>query len=507
MKKLVLSTIFSLLFINSLVLAQNFDVSVNITPKEVTINPCGVAVYDISIENTGNMKDIYTLEVEGLPDNWYSLSQNQIELDSEKSKTVYLFVTASCEDNITGKYSGIITVKGKSEDSDTFTLNVIADRSIQITMPEDVASCLCEGGFVTAEIKNTGEYTEDLVFSLTSEIADYLNLDKTSLVLEPGETEKVNIEISKECKPEGEYSLILHANAKTSYVKAQAETNIKLTKCYQFEVVYPEEIQACSGEVNEFNINVKNTGLKEDTYEVDIQELNYTKISKLGPGEDQDFTVSFRKDVGEYTLKLVVKSSTQEETYDINVKSQKCYDADLEFEKDVYETGQCQGKLVKATLTNTGTKSDTYIVSCDKDWVIIKPTKIILNPGDSENIAIYCSPSYGMSGEFVIKVTAASQKTIITKPFTLNVAGKETTTLPEETTTTEVTETTTTKTILPENMTTTTIIGLPNIPITLPFDEQKKELPGMRFIRPLVIAILIAIIVLGGLYWLVMKGE
>ena len=208
MKKLVLSTIFSLLFINSLVLAQNFDVSVNITPKEVTINPCGVAVYDISIENTGNMKDIYTLEVEGLPDNWYSLSQNQIELDSEKSKTVYLFVTASCEDNITGKYSGIINVKGKSEDSDTFTLNVIADRSIQITMPEDVASCLCEGGFVTAEIKNTGEYTEDLVFSLTSEIADYLNLDKTSLVLEPGETEKVNIEISKECKPEGEYSLI-----------------------------------------------------------------------------------------------------------------------------------------------------------------------------------------------------------------------------------------------------------------------------------------------------------
>jgi len=501
MKKLVLSTIFSLLFMSSLGLAANFDVSVGITPKQITVNPCGVALYDIVIEHVGNMKDTYTLQIEGLPENWYSLSQDKVELDSNKTKTVYLFVTASCEGDF-GQYSGIVTAKGNSQDSDSFTLNVVTDRSVEITMPEDVASCLCEGGFVTAEIKNTGEHTENLVFSLTSEIAEYLELDKTSLVLESGETDKINIEISEECKPEGEYSLILNANSKTSYVTAQAETRIKLTKCYQFEVVYPEEIQACSGEVNEFNINVKNTGLKQDTYEVSIDELNYTKISQLDPEQDQDFKVSFRKDAGEHTLELVVKSSTQEETYNINVKSEKCYDADLEFEKDTYETGQCQGKLVKATLVNTGTRSDTYIVSCDKDWVIIKPTKIILNPEVSENIAIYCSPSYEMGGEFVIKVSASSEKTIITKPFTLNVMGIEgtTTTLPIETTTTEPIETT-----LPEE-TTTTGIGLPNITITLPFGEG-EELPGMKFIRPLVIAILIAVIILGGLYWLVMKGE
>jgi len=550
LKKLGLSVFFGLIFVSSLVLAQDFDVSVDITPIEESINLCDVTIYDITIKNTGRMKDIYEIEVKGLPERWYSLSHESVELVTGEEETIYLFVTASCDDG-QGVYHGSVSATGESEDLVNFKLTVSADRGAKITLPDEVASCLCEGGFVKAKIENTGNQREELVFSLTSEIAKYLELEKTSMILGPGETKTLDITISDECKPEGEYSLELSADAKRSYVTAKAETEIELTKCYEFKTTMPGKLTGCEDEDVFFDINVKNIGLKSDEYVITIDELNYSKTVKLDPKDSEDLRVSFEKDVGEYTLEINVESDSQQETYEVEINIEKCYDADLVIEKDSYETMPCQGKLVKGFVENKGTKSDTYNIISDKEWVIIKPKTVELDPEETQDVSIYCSPAYDMDGEYNIKVTASSEKVFIIKSFILNVLGEEitetTTTVAEEGTTTtmeckfyywfddehktcgykefcglymyeglrtfdtleeciaalQAGEGTTIPVIIP-NETTTTRWALPNVTITLPFEDK---IPGIKLLKPLIIALLIAFIVLGGLYWLVMKGE
>lgn len=546
-KNLGLSIFFGLIFITSLAFAQDFGVSVDITPKETTINLCDVTFYDITIENTGAKSDTYSIDIKGLPENWYSLSQNTVKLNPGESETVYLFVTASCNDG-KGVYSGSVTVKGQVEDTETFKLIVVADRSVRITLPKDTASCLCDGGFIKAKIENTGKYREELIFSLTSEIAEYLSLEKTSMTLEPGQIDYLDIMISDVCKPEGKYSLKLSTEAKKSYVTAEAETQIDMTKCYQFKASMPKELSGCDDETNYFNIDLKNIGLKSDEYTIKIEDLNYTKTVKLDPEKDTELKISFVKDVGKYEIEVVVKSDTQTEIYNVYTTIEKCYDASLVIEEDKYETFPCQGKLIKAVIKNKGTKSDTYNIDSDKSWVVIKPKTIELDPAETGDVSIYCSPAYDMEGEYNIKVTAESKKVSLIETFVLNVLGKGiTTTVPEETTTMPVItlpeETTTTAECrfyywldneqetcgykefcgefmyeglmtfdtleecvleLTKGGTTTTKWTIPNVTISFPFEEK---IPGMKVLKPLVIALLIAFIVLGGLYWLVMKGE
>ena len=88
----------------------------------------------------------------------------------------------------------------------------------------------------------------------------------------------------------------------------QALPKLDLTKCYESEADFEEEVHACELEETSFDVTVKNVGLKEDTYTIIVDELAFEKIITLDSNEEYIFSITFAEDEGEYDLTMRVSS-------------------------------------------------------------------------------------------------------------------------------------------------------------------------------------------------------
>jgi len=489
--------ILSFVFLVSIVFAKDYDLSVSVSPKTMNIYPCGnPASFDVDIDNLGELEDTYSIAITGLPDGWYTLSEDSITLGSGESGRVYLFVTASCPEKIeTGTFKVFVTASDGASASDSFTLEVISDHKIQVTMPEEIKTCLQEGLDVEATIKNAGNYTEDVTLTLSGSASDFAELEDDSITLEPFEEKTVKITVKPTDETEvGGYDLELGAESTSSYAVSTDSSAVNVVECYKVDVTYPEKVEVCVDEVADFEITIKNTGLKEDSYELNIEELNYTETAELEQDEPKTFSISFLKDeVGSYDLDFVVESDFVKEGGTITFNVLRCYGAELSVEETAIEMEVGKGKLVKAKLTNLGMKSDTFEITSDVDWVSIKPDTITLEPNESKDIYIYYSPKYGMTGTFETVLSAASENSQSDVDMKLTVSGAGVATTAE--TTIKEGEKEETTTVKPEE----------EVPTGKAVEGLFSQIWDNKILRALMIAVIVVIIILIIVYLVVMR--
>ena len=133
-----------------------------------------------------------------------------------------------------------------------------------------------------------------------------------SFTLEPNETKQIPVAIESACGTEERtYNLEVSIESANSYASASASSNIRKIGCFDFEINYPEEIKSCGGIEKTFQISVTNIGIKEDDYEVNIEELGYSDFIELEPGQAQEFEITFvKEEEGVYEIPFVVSSDT-----------------------------------------------------------------------------------------------------------------------------------------------------------------------------------------------------
>lgn len=491
--KLVSLIFLTFVFLITPSLAQEYGVSVSVTPKSASIPPCKIATFNILVKNVGNESDNYTLTISGIPKDWYSLSEESFTLEAGATEEVYLFITPYCYGK-PGTYNGSVTVSNKANATDYFTLIVIPDHKISISMPEEVKVCLREGLNFSALVKNEGNYSEGIILSTSGNASDFVSLSEKNFTLEPKEEKNVTITAMPVNIEPGVYDLVLDASSTTSYATSKASSLIRVIECYKVKIQYPEKVEACINETTPFNFTVKNTGIKEDSYEINIKELNYTQTIKLKPEESKEFESSFIKnELGTYKVNLMVKSNFTEAKGEIIFDVVRCYGVDISVKEKEVETEESRGKLVKAEVTNLGTKADTFNILSSVDWVSIKPSSVTLTPNESEIVYVYYSPPFGTIGTFNTSLTAKSNKSMDSEILTVKVVKKITPM--NVTTTTTVIPTTT-----PLNLTTTPV-NLTTIPTGLAIQAIWQN----KIIASIIVAIVIVIIILIILYLVIMR--
>jgi uncharacterized membrane protein len=78
-------------------------------------------------------------------------------------------------------------------------------------------------------------------------------------------------------------------------------------------------------------------------------------------------------------------------------------------ETDYVEIGASKGKLINILIKNVGAVKDEYSIRAKgPEWIVVKPEKLTLEPGEASNVYLYVSPSFGVSGEHEIVVSAVS---------------------------------------------------------------------------------------------------
>jgi hypothetical protein len=330
----------------------------------------------------------------------------------------------------------------------------------------------------------------------------------------------------------GEYILEVQAQSITSYARDSALSVIEVTKCYDVEVTFPEEVKACAGKVKKFELTVKNIGLKNDTYELSIPGLNYSITVFLQPEEFRTLELEFIEDEeGIYEVGFIIESEFVKKEGTIKFVVELCYGVDLTIEEKEIEIESGRGRLVRGIIKNIGTMTDTFNIISDVIWSSIRPEKVTLESNETENVYAYYSPEFGAMGNYTVKLIAQSVNSQDTEEILIKVLPKEevpetttttTTTVenitvenitttteaeivPEEniTTTTEETTTTQETTTQPEVVEETTTTITPSIEI--PTGEIVRGILENRAIRSLLIAIIIVLIILIIIYLVVMR--
>ena len=120
--KILFGIFFGLILINC-VFAEEFGVSLAVTPNEISVNPYEIAVYDISLENIGTQDEIFWISIENIPEDWYSLSHESIEVPAGETRVVYLFITPQAAEK--DVYEGIVNINNAVNVSAGFRLNII----------------------------------------------------------------------------------------------------------------------------------------------------------------------------------------------------------------------------------------------------------------------------------------------------------------------------------------------------------------------------------------------
>jgi len=479
--KSILFTFLVFLLIISVSYAEEFDVSVSVSPKKVEVNPCDIATFDINIVNMGE-EDTFSVSIEGLPEGWYTLSEDSVTLESEEEYKIYLFVTPDYYGDV-GTFEASVVVSDHADATDTFTLEVVPDHRIEVSLPEETKTCLQETSEIKALIKNTGVSAEDLVFDISGNASDFVELTEESYVLGVDEEKEVVLEVKPIDVKIGDYVLELEARSTTSYASSKDSGLIKIVDCYKVDVIYPEEVETCVDVPVQFQITVENTGLKNDSYVLEIEKLNITETVELESGEFSSLKLLFLKDKpGTYEMDFVVESDYVSSEGKIEFLVVKCYDVDLSVEEKEFQVDVGKGKLIKVEVTNLGTKQDTFDVSADVDWVSIKPSTLILKSNETREIYVYYSPEFGMEGIKETTLTVKSEKSEDSEQLKITVS--------------EVTVTTI-------GTTTTTQPGI-EIP-TGGFGEVWEGIWQNRVLRSLLIAIIVVIIILIAIYLVVMR--
>jgi len=511
--KLYLSVLVAFVFVFSPVFAVDYSVSVAVSPKTITTKPCGIATFDVKVDNVGELEDTYMITIQGIPSNWYTLSSDSITLGPGESDKLYLFITPYCYEEQFNHYNASVTLTGKANATDKFTLIVVPDHVIKLTLPEEITACLGEEKELAGIVENIGNYTEDVIFTASGDASAFATVPEEKLIINVGKKNNVTIILNPVDVELGSYNLKIDAESTTSYARSSASTVVKVVKCYDVEVIFPEQVQACAGKTKTFDIMIKNIGLKKDTYTVTIGDLNYSTTVEIEAGESKTLSIDFLNEVeGTYEVAFTVESEFVKKEGTIKFVVTKCYGVDLTVEENEFQIESGRGKLVKGKVTNTGLMADTFKIISDVIWSSIRPQEVSLTSNESKDLFAYYSPEYGAKGTYYTNLTAKSDNSQDTEELKIEVLGKvevTTTTIettPEETTTpaneTTPEVTTTVEETTPEETTTaaetTPVIEIPTGEVIKGFWENKV-------MRSLLISIIIVIIILIIIYLVVMR--
>lgn len=78
-------------------------------------------------------------------------------------------------------------------------------------------------------------------------------------------------------------------------------------------------------------------------------------------------------------------------------------------ETDYVKMGTSKGKLINILIENVGAVKDEYSMRVNgPEWIVIRPEKLTLRPGEASNVYLYVSPAFGVSGKYKIVVSAVS---------------------------------------------------------------------------------------------------
>lgn len=251
----------------------NFDTEVcyasdiSLTPEQKDVAAFTETDYTVTVRNTGTKADTFTLS-----SNIGELEDTQLDIDGKSSEETTL--TVRPETLETQEIQ--VTAESTVTSTDSATLNVQNGMNMALTAQNKAfAACEDEEGAIAFKVENTGVATE--MYDLEVNTGE---LTEEELQLEPDETEVVSTEINTSNLDFGTHDVTLTAAAQTFGQPTKTSTStLTVENCWDLSMnVVPNVASAGENRSTIYEIQLNNTGTRENTYELSHEGPEWVSV-------------------------------------------------------------------------------------------------------------------------------------------------------------------------------------------------------------------------------------
>lgn len=353
---------------------------VALQPKQTVYNACitenAPILFDIT--NQGKTADTFAV-TSSLGD----LTNSQVTLRSGETKTIKLTVPVEEQEKQIVLKAASTTTYAKATTSLTLYGDQCYTAEIDVT-PKQAQLCVEDGAVYTVQVRNTGSRND--TFTLKANSGKFAN---NTLAVKAGGVASTTLKVNPTVTGEHDVEI----TAQSAHTTLNAEATLAVSTCRGVAVsIAPQEETVCYGDKATYEVTVKNTGTKKDTYVLttdagtlakETVELNAGQVSSIALTADT-------KKLSNGTYAINVKAESKAGAKDSAKASYTvdyCAAADIQFEQNKDTLEVCPGDVIENTVRvkNTGRKEDTYTVRVS-DGTLREKNVVILAPGVSRNV-------------------------------------------------------------------------------------------------------------------------
>ncbi|MBI2106374.1 hypothetical protein HYT57_00160 [Candidatus Woesearchaeota archaeon] len=212
----------------------------------------------------------------------------------------------------------------------------------------------------------------------------------------------------------GIYNLDLKVNDGSIEKIMPLEIDVK--DCTTFEISGTTGKEVCGCESQQFEFEIKNTGIYQETYALsvkgeakDFTELNKNEI-KLDPGKSTKVLAVVNAPctsfgVKGFSLNVESKTSNSVASIDNTVKINNCFDYNAATSTELVEMCERTKEEIKITIGNTADKGNTYKLSViGPAWANLDKKEVAVSAKNSEIVNLILSPDYKVQGSFDVEL-------------------------------------------------------------------------------------------------------
>jgi uncharacterized membrane protein len=395
-------SVLTILLITTAGFAAASPADLTIFPKESSTRIDSFTSYEIEIRNEGPVKDRYSLSSRSSE---VTIAPRDIELDSGQTETVNVWYNPETTKE-EGTYSFTVTAES-SATGDRYSVdgivNVIKEHQVDVNVQDSQSVCLGEQATYEVQVTNNGIQKE--TFSLET---DYGELSQDEVTLAKGETKTVTLTASSDSETTENFNV--RAASTTSYAQSIQNVQFNAEVCYDSEVVFnPESQEVAAGTPAQFDVTVRNTGTRTDTFVLSTStgELEQNEI-EVPAGQNAQTTLTVTpENLGTQQVQVTADSQVQS-TGSATMQVYNGNDVEVGFQgtpERVCESGTYEYSTL---VENTGEASDTYSISASTGEA--STSELQLDPGEAEEVLVTVNSSeYEEESSHNLTVTAQSQ--------------------------------------------------------------------------------------------------
>ncbi len=393
--------------------------------SEFSLCTCTSARDSVIISNTGTSKSSYAVTASGENKEWSSYLPSEFSLMPGESRTVIHSINPPCGTTGTKTIATRMTTSAGTakEFKQKVQLSNCQNLDVYI-LNRTISACSCTPKEFLFVVRNSGQYPESYDLKL-SPIMN-ASLDKSSLLLKPGESATIKATIQPNCLATGLLNYSLEVKAKTSKYLARAPITFSSRQCNDFSFVddAPLYLKACSEFPTNISIPVINSGEKENTFYAALSGAPWASIAmdSLSLAGSQSGTFDISLNPGESAQKnsnrelmLKVSNSANGIVKDkkVFVNTTRCLGIKISM-PDNRQAICCGVNYFEFAVNNTGiVPADFLLNASGYGWLEARQAKQQLEPGQSSGaLLVLNAPCQDKSYDLQIKASILAHEDV-----------------------------------------------------------------------------------------------